>query len=95
MDGGAGQRFIKGLNILTIPEHEVGGIVHLIEAPLISQPERHDDRAVEASEGVKFSMQLFHAPGVGQLLRARPVGDLQKCIIEELISDPVYGELTC
>ena len=93
VDGGTRQRFVERLKILPVTENEVGGILDLIETPVVSQAEAHDDRTVAAREGVEFSMQLFHAPAIGEALSAMPIGNLQEGIIEELIRDPLPTEL--
>ena len=93
VNGGARQPLINGLQVALMPEHDVGGKLDLIQAPVIIQPELLYHRAVEVGELVQFAVQHPDPELVGQFLCLPEVGNPAEGIIHYPVFDVVFAHL--
>ncbi len=83
VNGSAGQVAVDGRQIGLPPEHDVGGILALVHAPVVSDAKGAMNRTEAAGELVQLAMQPFDLQAVGDLLGARPVGDLHESVVQQ------------
>ena len=93
MDGGPRQPLIDGLQVALALEHDVGGELDLIQAPMVVEFELLHYRTVAVGKPVQFSVQHFHPELVGQFLRLFEVGDPAEGVIQHPVFDVVFAHL--
>src|SRR6202165_6038054 len=86
-DRRAGQVFVNGCQICLPPEHDVGGVLALIDAPVILDPEVAKDRAEPVGKLIQFPVNPLGLPAVGDTLRLSPIPDLDNSVIPQAVVD--------
>jgi hypothetical protein len=92
---GPRQPLINSLQAALALEHDVGGELDLIQAPVIVQAELLYHRAVEVGELVQFPMQHLDPELVGQFLCLPEVGDPAEGVIHYPVFDVAFAHLPC
>jgi hypothetical protein len=78
MNGRPGQGIVNHRQVGLPLEHDVGGVLALIDAPVILDAEVTVDRTAGAGQWVQFAVKPFDLQPVGQPLRSVPIGDLHE-----------------
>ncbi len=94
VDGGADQGLVEGAQVLLPVEDEVGGILHLHQAPVIGGSKARRDRATARGQTIKGGMQLVDREGVGERLRLGAVAEGAERIVEWFDGDAGLPELS-
>ena len=87
MNGRPGQGIVDRRQIGLPLEHHLGGVLALIDAPVILHAEVPVDRTAGAGQLIRFAVKPFDVQRVGQLLRSVPKGDLDEGIVHQLVGD--------
>ena len=91
----ARQVFVDRLQIGLLAEDDIGGIFTLIHAPVVSSGEVPIDRATLPGEIVPPRMDALGLPGVGNVLRPRPVRDVREGVVGHAVVDTESAQLAC
>ena len=89
----AGKLFVERLERLGGAKHEVRGILHLHQAPVIALIKGVHDRTAQLGEAIENPMQLLGRERIGEGLRPLPVVDAQKGVVGEGKADAGGGKL--
>ena len=93
MDCGSDQVVVDGRQIRLPVEHNVGGILALIDAPVILHSEAAEHRTVLAGELIQARMKPLGIPAVNDLLGAAPVGHACEGIVHKFKIDVAFPQL--
>lgn len=93
MDRRPGQGAVDRRQVGLPLEHDIGGVLALIHAPVILDAEVAMDGAVGAGKLVELAVETFHLQAVGQLLRPLPIGDLDEAIVHEFVRNVPPAQL--
>ena len=74
-------------------EHDVGGKLDLIQAPVVVEPELLHHRTVAVREFVQFPVQHLHPEVIGQFLRLVEVGNPAEGVIQYPEFDVAFAHL--
>jgi hypothetical protein len=74
-------------------EHQIGGVFHLHQAPVVGLPEHLTHRAAQPGIMIEDAVQLVRRQRVGELLGARPVIDPDEGIVEHGVADACRRQL--
>src|SRR3954451_20427657 len=94
VNSGAHQVLVYGLQVRLLAENDIGGVLALVCAPVISSCEIAINRTVPARELVQLSVDTFGCPSIGDPLGAWPVRDFDKGVVDEPIFDTLLTQLT-
>lgn len=83
------QGVVEGGKILTPPEHDVGGVLDLHEAPVVAGGELRGSGAELADVLIELVVQRLGSHAVGELLGPLEVVDLDEGVVDELVGDLV------
>jgi hypothetical protein len=89
------QFIINGCEIALPFENNICCIFGLHDAPMIALLEMRDDRTVETSIGIEYSVNAFDLEVIGQFLRFVKIFDVYKTIVEHGRLDTFVGHLNC
>jgi len=87
MDRRSCQVIVNGRQIRLSFENNVGGVLGLIDAPMIGEPKMLVDGTETPGKFVEFPMKAASLPAVGNLLRPFPIGDLGECVVHQFECD--------
>jgi len=87
VDGGAGQMPINGLEIFLVFEDDIGCILGLHDAPVITQIEAFDDRAESLRKKIELCVKQIDFEGIGEALSLAKIGYLGEGVIQEAMMD--------
>lgn len=93
MDGSMGDGAVERLEFVLPPEDNIGGVLHLHQAPVISRGKMASDRAVLGRDLVQVPVQSPDIQGIGQGLGAGEVGNVDEGILQHGVSDAFFLEL--
>src|SRR5438270_1463976 len=94
VNSGARQVIVDSLQVRLFAENDIGGVLALVCAPVISSREIAINRTVPTRELVQLSMHALGCPSVGDPLGAWPVRDFDKGVVDEPIFDTLLTQLT-
>src|SRR3954454_17198268 len=94
VNSGARQVLVHSLQVRLFAENDIGGVLALVCAPVISSREIAINRTVPARELVQLSVDTFGCPSIGDPLGAWPVRDLNKGVVDEPIFDSLLTDST-
>src|SRR5262249_742964 len=92
-DGLAGKLFIERFEDGLRAEHQIGSVLDLHDAPVVGRSEEVEHRTALLSIAVEDLMQGGGGEVGGQGLRALPVVNAQKGVVDKLEADPSGSEL--
>jgi hypothetical protein len=84
MNGGTSQMFIDGLKILLGPEHDIGCIFGLHDAPVISHAELFDDRTKTFCKKIEPCVEQFNFEGIRKTLSVTKIRNTRKAIVDKI-----------
>ena len=88
VDGGPDQIFVQRLEILSVSKHDIGGVFHLHQAPMVAAAEVTDHRAVDRVQLLQETMQRASLQPIGELLGPLEVFDVDEGVLYEGEADP-------
>jgi len=92
VDRGAAEILIHGLQIGSMAEHDVGGILTLVHAPVIVHAQTAMDGREATGELIQLAMQLLDARTVGDPLRSFPVGNTGEGVVQQGEADTLPAQ---
>src|SRR5882724_772676 len=78
------QNLVEGLEIRRPLEDDVGGVLHLHQAPVVTLPEVNQHRTVLPGEAIQSAVQDIDAKMIGQLLRLTQILEVDKDVVHQL-----------
>jgi len=93
MDRRSGDGVVHWSEIALTPEHDVGGVLDLHQAPVVAHAELSDDGAVALGKPIQRPVQRSDGKPVGDLLRRVEVVDLHERVVEQFVADAGFVEL--
>ncbi len=90
----ARQVFVNGPEIGLFAEHDVGGVLALIHAPVLTGREVPQDGTVTACELIQPSVDPLRFPAIGDALCPLPVRDVGEGVVGHSIVDAEFAQLT-
>ncbi len=87
VDGRPGQVAVNGRQIRLPPENDVGGVLTLVHAPVVSHPKIPMNRTEAERHFVQPTVQSLDLQSVGDLLRTRPIGEIHERLVDQLEVD--------
>jgi hypothetical protein len=93
VNGGPDEILVDGGQISLPSEDDIGGILGLVDAPMIDNSKMFGDWTETTGKLVQFPVQTARFPGVGDLLSPFPIADLAEGVIHNLAGDPLALQL--
>jgi len=90
----ADQGLVEGPQVLLTVEDEVGGVLHLHQAPMIGYAKVRPHGTVAGGEGIQGVVQPRDREGIGKRLRLGAVTEHAERIVERLDGDALLTELS-
>ncbi len=87
VDGGAGQMPIDGLEIFSVLEDDIGCILSLHNAPVITQIEVFDDRAESFCKKIEPCVKQIDLEGIAEALSLTEIRYLGEGVIQDTMMD--------
>jgi hypothetical protein len=88
----ADQLLIERAESVSGAEHQIGGVFHLHQAPVVGLPEYLRHRAAQRGVAIQDTVQLIGGEAVGQLLGTAPVVDPHKGVVGHGVADALRGQ---
>ncbi len=93
VDGGSREVVVNGSQICLSFEDRVGGVLGLVNTPMIGESKMLEDGTEAAGKLVQFPMKTSRLPAVGNRLSAFPIVDLDEGVVQQLVADPLALQL--
>ncbi len=92
VDGGTYEGLVEGGERRPAAEDNVGGVLDLLEAPVVAAGEAVEHGAALARPGIEAAVEALHREGVGELLGAGKVGNVEEDIVRQRVGNVVPPE---
>ncbi len=79
---------IDGLKVFPLLENDVGGILHLHQAPVICHFHGFDNRTILLGNTIQFSVDLPEIESFSDAVGQGKVGNIEECVFQLLEPNP-------
>ncbi len=87
------QGVINGGQIGLLFEDDVGGVLNLINAPMIGESKMLVDGTEPAGKFIQLPMETASLPAIGELLSPFPIANFGKSVVDEFVGDLFAAQL--
>ena len=93
VNGGAREPLVDSPEVRLAPEDDVGGILGLVDAPMIGHPQVVNRRTIAADKGLQLAVQRLNLHVVGDTLSLGKITDGSKGVVGQAIRNLAFAQL--